>query len=460
MALTFPRSIRCAGEVSQARDDAPVSAIMVSMSDDYKGLLRRVIGEPTVSSALWGIVTSVSEGDEDAYAAALVAIGREFDYYCLEPVIEDWRTPGVVLGAILGGWPTVQSIWQMIARHPNVTADMERYCRQKRNVTLNECLAASPGVSGETMKRLLRSKSARVVEALLGNAALSGDVLRSAERRARAIGMSARDISWAGGRNASMPADVLESWLSSSDEGVRLNALVNPVAPTAALWEHLTRKTVFDSYSYPGIDIFPSWSNADSDMIDWFLSRWEKQKAGELLSNSRWIECLWTAEAALTHPRAHAVTLERMYTRYGGVNMRMCMMAARAPSSPDWVRRDAIRRTVDAGYSASVSVDSVSASPECARLLYECGCLTAAADCENAPGDLLVEILGAKLRAAAEEKSVDSDYAFFLARDALKNMLSRRNMPAGVRREYARWSPVSLWLVARDGFLGRDRPQK
>ena len=204
---------------------------MVSMSVDYKGLLRRVIGEPTVSSALWGIVTSVSEGDEDAYAAALVAIGREFDYYCLEPVIEDWRTPGVVLGAILGVWPTVPGVWRGIARHPNVTADIERYCRQKRNVTLNECLAASPGVSDETAKRLLRSQSMRVIEALLGNAALSGDVLRRAERRARAIGMSARDISWKGGRNASMPADVLESWLTSSDEGVRHNALISPVAP-------------------------------------------------------------------------------------------------------------------------------------------------------------------------------------------------------------------------------------
>ena len=428
---------------------------MVSMSVDYKGLLRRVIGEPTVSSALWGIVTSVSEGDEDAYAAALVVIGREFDYYCLEPVIEDWRTPGLVLGAILGVWPTVPGMWRGIARHPNVTADIERYCRQKRNVTLNESLAASPGVSDETAKRLLRSQSMRVIEALLGNAALSEDVLRRAERRARAIGMSARDISWKGGRNASMPADVLESWLTSSDEGVRHNALISPVAPRAALWEHITRKTVFDSYSYPGIDIFPSWSNADSDMIDWFLSRWEKQKAGELLSNSQQIECLWTAEAALTHPRARAGTLERVYSRYGSVNTRVCLVVAQAPSSPDWVRRDAIRRAVDAGHSASASVDSVSASPECARLLYEYGCLAAAADCENAPEDMLVEILGAKLRAAAEEKSVDSDYAFFLARDALKNMLSRRNMPVGVRREYARWSPVSLWLVARDGFLGR-----
>lgn len=429
---------------------------MGGMNGDYKGLLRRVLGEPAVSSALWDTVTSVGEGDEESYADALVAIGREFGYYCLEPVIEDWRTPGLVLDAILGGWPTAQGVWQMIARHPNVTTDIERYCRQKRNVTLNECLAASPGVSGETVKRLLRSKSMRVIEALLGNAALSEDVLRRAERRARAIGMSVGDISWKGGRNPSMPADVVESWLSSSDKGVRHNALISPVAPRDKLWEHITQKTVFDSYSYPGIDIFPSWSNADGDMIDWFLSRWEKQKGGELLSNSRRIECLWTAEAALTHPRARAGTLERMYARYGSVNTRVCLVVAKAPSCPDWVRRDAICRVVDAGYSASVGVDGVSASPECARLLYECGCLAAAADCENAPGDLLVEILGAKLRAAAEEKSGNSDYAFFRARDALKNMLLHDNMPVSVRREYARWSPVSMWLVARDRFLGRS----
>lgn len=85
---------------------------MVSMSGDYKGLLRRVLGEPTVSSTLWDTVTSVGEGDEAAYAGALVAIGREFGYYCLEQVIEDWRTPGLVLDAILGGWPTVPSMWQ------------------------------------------------------------------------------------------------------------------------------------------------------------------------------------------------------------------------------------------------------------------------------------------------------------------------------------------------------------
>ena len=48
---------------------------MVVMSDDYKGLLRTIYGEPTVDCDLWDTVASVGEGDEDAYAAALVAIG-------------------------------------------------------------------------------------------------------------------------------------------------------------------------------------------------------------------------------------------------------------------------------------------------------------------------------------------------------------------------------------------------
>lgn len=97
---------------------------MVVMSDDYNGLLRTIYGEPTVDGDLLGTVTSVGEGDEDAYAAALVAIGRSYGYYCVEPVIEDERTPGVVLDAILGGWPTEQRLWHRVAKHPNVTANV------------------------------------------------------------------------------------------------------------------------------------------------------------------------------------------------------------------------------------------------------------------------------------------------------------------------------------------------
>lgn len=162
---------------------------MVVVNGDYKDLLQTIYGEPMVDGDLWDAATSVGEGDEDAYAAALVAIGRAYGYYCVEPAIEDERTPGVALDAILGGWPTVRHLWQRIAKHPNVTANVERLCRQKRSAKLNAALAASHGVSDETVKRFLRSKSPQVIGTLLGNAALSEDVLRRAEARAQEIGM-------------------------------------------------------------------------------------------------------------------------------------------------------------------------------------------------------------------------------------------------------------------------------
>lgn len=48
---------------------------MAHMNGDYKSLLRAIHGEPTVGGDLWDAVTSVGEGDEAAYAAALLAIG-------------------------------------------------------------------------------------------------------------------------------------------------------------------------------------------------------------------------------------------------------------------------------------------------------------------------------------------------------------------------------------------------
>ena len=40
-------------------------------------------------------------------------------------------------------------------------------------------------------------------------------------------------------------------------------------------------------------------------------------------------------------------------------------------------------------------------------------------------------------------------------RNMLTDVIAHENMPPEVRRECARWSHKSLWLVARDGFLGR-----
>ena len=427
------------------------------MNGNYKGLLQTIYGEPTVDGDLWDTVASVGEGDEAAYAAALVAIGRGFGYYCcVEPAVEDERTPGVALDAILGGWPTVQHLWQGIAKHPNVTANVERLCRQKRSVKLNAALAASPGVSDKTVKRLLRSKSPQVIGALLGNAALSEDVLRRTEARAREAGVYICYVVSSGKRNASMPVDLVESWLTCSNEQARLEALESPVAPRDILWERLTQNARFDAESSVVMSICDERSNADGDMIDWFLTRWEEQVRDELQSGTqRRIMGQWTAEAALKHPRARPTTLERVYARYGGVSEWVCMTAVQAPSSPDWVRQDAVCRLANASVVRLARANHPSVSPECARTLYECGFLAAAADCENAPGDLLVDVLEAKLREAPEVKGDSANSAPRSKASDAVSILSHGNMPLDVRRECARWFPEVLWLVARDGFLGR-----
>ena len=427
---------------------------MVSMSGDYKGLLRTIYGEPTVDGDLWDTVTSVGEGDEDAYAAALVAIGRSYGYYCVEPAIEDERTPGVVLDAFLGGWPTVQHLWHRAAKHPNVTANVERWCRQKRSVKLNAALAASHGVSDETVKRFLRSKSPQVIGALLGNDALSEDVLRRAEARAQGVGMYICDVVSSGKRNASMPVDLVESWLTCSNEQARLEALESPVAPRNILWERLTEDVRFDQDSSVGMSIFNNRSNADVGMIDWYLSRWEEQARDGLQSDVR-VGGQWTAELALAHPRARAGTLERLYARYGNVNMCVCTTVAKAPSSPDWVRRDATRRLAEVGVAHLMMGSHVGVSSESVRALYECGYVTAAVDCENTPGDLLGDVLESKLREAPEVKGDSANnIPRFKANDAIVT-LSHDNMPLEVRRECAHWFPGVLWSIARDGFLGR-----
>lgn len=429
---------------------------MAVMNGDYKDLLRTIYGEPTVDDNLLGTVTSVCEGDEDAYAAALVAIGRTYGYYFVETAIEDERAPGVVLDAILGGWPTVQHLWHRVAKHPNVTANVERLCRQKRSVELNASLAASHGVSEETVKRSLRSKSSRVIGALLGNAALSEDVLRRAEARAQEVGVHIRYVVSSGKRNASMPVDIVESWMTCSDEQARLEALESPVAPRHMLWERLTKDVRFDAESSVGMSIFNKGSNADGDMVDWFLARWEEQARDELQSGTQGrINGQWTAESALAHPRASASALGRMYARYGAVNRWMCKTVAKAPSSPDWVRQDATRRLADAGVAHLMMGNHPSVSPESVRTLYGCGYLTAADDCENTPGDLLVDALEAKLREAPEVKGDSANNVpHFKANDAIVT-LSHDNMPLEVRRECSRWFPGVLWSIARDGFLGR-----
>jgi len=422
------------------------------MSDDYNGLLRTIYGEPTVDGDLWDTVTSVGEGDEDAYAAALVAIGRAYGRYCVEAAVRDQRAPGVVLDALIDRFSADDHLPLLIAGHPNVTANVEQYCRRKRRAKLNEFLAGSHGVSDEAVERLLKSRAHRVIGALLGNSSLGEDVLRRAELRAHSIGMRMGEIVWDGRRNASMPVDVVESWLTCSDEQVRLDALESPAAPRNILWERLTQDVNFAEDSSAGYNIFAYESNADGDMIDWFLTRWEKQWRDELHRVTR---RRWVVEAALSHPRARATTLERLYVRYGAISWWLRSTVAKAPSCPDWVRQDAARKLAREDGVTVMRTGYPCASPESVRALYECGYLTLVAGCENAPGDLLAEVLREKLWKAVEAQGDGLNSApRFTANDVIVP-LSHDNMPVDVRRECARWLPEVLWAVARDGFLGR-----
>ena len=329
---------------------------------------------------------------------------------------------------------------------------MEEYCLSKRRVALNESLAASAGVSAEAVEKLLRSKSRGVIGALLGNSSLSEEQLRRAEWRARSIGtpmwLTARDAC----KNGAMPVDVVESWLTCSDEQVRLDAPESPAAPRNILWEHLTQDVNFTEDSSAGYNIFTYESNADGDMIDWFLTRWEKQARDELHRATR---RRWVAEATLSHPRARATTLERLYARYRAISWRLRSTVAKAPSCPDWVRQDAARRIAVEDGVTVMRTGYPGASPESARALYERGYLMVVNGCENTPGDLLAEVLREKLRKAVEAQGDGSNSApRFKANDVIAP-LSHDNTPVDVRRECARWLPEVLWAVARDGFLGR-----
>lgn len=424
------------------------------MSDSYARVLREIVGEPVVTGELWDTVTSVGEGDAGAYAEAIAAITRACGVTSVDGALRDESTPGAVLDVMVDRFERYSRFFKPIAAHPNITPRVEEYCLSKRRVALNESLAASAGVSAEAVEKLLRLKSRGVIGALLGNSSLSEEQLRRAEWRARSIGtpmwLVARDAC----KNRAMPVDVVLSWLSDEREELkaRAYALKSPVVPRSVLWGWLTKEACCDAESSVAMSIFDECSNADGDMIDWFLSRWEKQARDELHRATR---RRWVAEAALSHPRARATTLERLYVRYGAVSWWLRSTVEKAPSCPDWVRQDAARRLAREDGVTAMRTGYPCASSESVRALYECGYLTVVAGCENAPGDLLAEVFRAKSRKAVEAKGDGSNSApRFTANDMIVP-LSHDNMPVDVRRECARWLPEVLWAVARDGFLGR-----
>lgn len=420
------------------------------MEGSYEFLMREALGDPVVNRELWDTVTSVSEGNEGAYADALLAIARSYDYVAVGDALTDVCTPGVALDELLNLYPYEDGIcFRDVAAHPNVTANAERRLLQGTSVAVNELLAGNTCVSDETVEKLMRSKSPRVIGALLGNTSLSESVLRRVERRAHAIGLSMAAIVHGGRDNASMPADIVMSWLACSDEQARTEALSSPVAPRDVLWERLTQEVSFYTESLVGAYVFKEWSNADSDMIDWLLSRWEKH-AGKWLRSGTIPACEIAAENALTHPRARTGTLERLYARYGRESSWLRGVVLEASSCPDWARSDAnvvgnVNHVASAGRSQS-------APPGLVWDLYGVGAsVLSISCCYNAPSGLLVKNLEKELLTEATGQWSWGD----LHKLRVSCMLLHQNMPPNVRRECARWLPETLWLVARDGFLGR-----
>lgn len=153
----------------------------------------------------------------------------------------------------------------------------------------------------------------------------------------------------------------------------------------------------------------------------------------------------------MSHPRAWGSTLERVYARYGGdgkYGRGMVKSILRSPSCPDWVRWDVLSRG-DKSLIGDAARESESVPPGFARALADNGYWEEAVDCPNAPGDVLADAVEhiVNLYKWQGESS--------LARHQLGCFLASENMPPEVRRACARWSHVSLWAVARDGFLGR-----
>lgn len=424
---------------------------MGAMNGDCGTLLRRVLGEPTVSSALWDTVTSVGEGDEDAYADALVAIGRSYGRYCVEAAVRDQRAPGVVLDTLIDRFSADDHLPLLIAGHPNVTANVEQYCRRKRRVKLNEFLAGSHGVSDEAVERLLKSRVHRVIGALLGNSSLSEDVLRRAELRAHSIGMRMGEIVWDGRRNASMPEDVVLSWLNGGDERAHAEALSSPLCPRGELWRYLTGECAHTRSEGLDSRVFSGWSNADGQMVDYYASG----VVAGIVRGDTDFDHEHTLRLALRHPRVWSSTVEKAYTMVDHT-LRLLASVMGSPACPEWVWADALARS---GRLLALSDNYVFVKTE---RVFDAAWLS---------GRHARRLLDAGLAyyavfvACASQGTLTRVADFALARSPawkwlLRDVAAHRNTPPEARRELVRWFPESLWLVARDGFLGRARLQK
>ena len=429
----------------------------------YSSVLRGALGEPwAVSDSLWREVTSVEAGDECAYGRALCHVGDMTRKYFLRErpdrgkrtqytrFLRDQRTPGAALELLFAAEWLDNNMRADIAAHCNVTERLEAVALRSGSHLAREALAGNPSVSGETIGVLLRSKSRHVVGKLLSNSALDGQVLRECVGKARGLGMREGEIAWHGRANPSMPEDFVLSWLSGGDERARAEALSSPLCPRGDLWRYLTGECAHARSEGLDSRVFSGWSNADGSMVDYYASGVVADivRCDTGLADER---ALWLA---LHHPRAWGVTVEKIYTMVEPT-LRTLVNVMRSPACPEWVWADALAcssRLLGDDYDFVKNIhafDAAQLSDRHARRLLDAGMARHVASVACASPDTMVRV---------------ADFALDGYRLALSEMLrdvaAHQNTPPEVRRDIARWFPESLWLVARDGFLGRDRPQK
>lgn len=421
----------------------------------YDTLLRDKLGDPIVHENLWGLVTSVGEGDAYAYGHALLAVdwltwrdfeSRKYDIASFRwayMMLSDAHMPGGALETLFSNGRVCNGFRAGVAAHKNITERLERDAARSRSVLVREALAGNTKVSGDAVAVLRKSKSKEVIGNLLSNSALDGETLRELVGYARRIGMSERAIATRGCKNVSMPVDVVLGW--ADDATLRQYVLGSPVLPRDGLVQ-LLLEGVNDSLEVAARYAFEPWSNADGQIIDWYVNMWFRSAE----SSSRFHDNVGV-ERALSHPRAWGSTLERVYARHGGdvkYGRGIVKGILRSPSCPDWVRCDVLARG-DKSLIRDAARESESVPPGYARALADNGYWEEAADCPSAPGDVLADSVEhiVNLYEWQGESS--------LARNTLGRLLASENMPPEVRRACARWSHESLWSVARDGFLGR-----
>ena len=424
------------------------------MTVSYGMLLRDKLGDPIVHKNLWGFVTSVSKGDAYAYSHALLAIDwltwRDFESQDYDVVSSRWAAmmlsdphlPGGALETLFSNGRVCNGFRADVAAHSNITERLEQDALCSKSALVREALAGNTAISGDAVSVLRKSKSKAVIGNLLSNGALDGEALRELVVYARRIGMSERAIATRGCKNVSMQVDVVLEW--AGDATLRQYVLGSPVLPKGELVQ-LLLEGISDSIDVAARYAFEPWSNADGQIIDWYVNMWCRNVG----SSSRHAGSVGV-ERALSHPRAWRSTLERAYVLhrdepYGDGIVKSIL---RSVVCPDWVRWDVLARG-DKSLIGDAARESESVPPGYARALADNGYWEEAADCSNAPGDVLAESV----------EHIVNSYKWqgesSLARHTLGCLIASENMPPEVRRELGRWSHVSLWAVARDGFLGR-----